>query len=604
MASAPLVRAASRALAHASDIVARTMAVRCLQRLPIPLEGTLLSSLGDVNTLAICHAMGPLAIATLLCGEDLDRELVRWGYESARDELAFLLRTVDLPCPVTNPPGSLVDKAGENGVPRVFILLHEQPLAESWTLAGRFESKNGKHLLLKGDGLAYATLGLLSRPAYYVLAGSERRPVMGGPPDLESLVMGDEATYSTDGWKRGISIVHKVMELTSRAFEEYDRPAVISAGWLRCRLMGGKVVESEADTPSYTSLSIVEGIWEMDLDARVALATVERLFLTWVGSASSVRTIRHGRGDGLVSSCIGANCGVRTAAVLPGLRQSMINVYPSEHGIKAVYLPGFNTAVILPGTGQKPKVERELQFVLPKGESGGMLLPFMISVIKSGVLRESTKPACRTLVKEIGEDILRVLSPVSEGLVRALRETRLPRLSECFQRNQDLSEAQVTSVMQWLGVRWFEGPAGDFTCALTNTRIAHGYYRSSSLSCVVDCPPNYEGSMVSTLSDGRIGLVAGYYRGGAKILPLVAPGGCYVLGGIDQLRSDVVYHCTSWEPGLVSSSKVIERPLYVGHPRGEAVWHGSGWGACKARHDPLLAELLSVARGSPESVRK
>lgn len=252
--------------------------------------------------------------------------------------------------------------------------------------------------------------------------------------------------------------------------------------------------------------------------------------------------------------------------VLPGLRPSMINVYPVEHGIQVVYLLGFNTAVILQGAGGKPEVERETQVNIPKGEGGGMLLPFVVSFLKSG---ESTKPACKALPTEVQEDLLAVLSPVSERLLRSFRETRLPRLSDCFQTNRGLSEAQVTSVMQWLRVRWFEGPAGDFTCALTNSRVARGYYRSSSLSCVVDCPPNYEG--VAKLPDGRLGLVVQIMPRApqtsrqpaheAKILRLVAPGGRYVTGDVRALRSGAVYHCTSWEVGSDSSSKVIERPL-------------------------------------------
>jgi len=57
--------------------------------------------------------------------------------------------------------------------------------------------------------------------------------------------------------------------------------------------------------------------------------------------------------------------------------------------------------------------------------------------------------------------------------------------------------------MQWLGVWWFEGPAGDYTCVLKNGRLAFdGYYRSSSLSCEVDCPHNFEGGFVTSMPDG------------------------------------------------------------------------------------------------------
>ena len=568
MASAPLVRAASRALTSASDRVARAMAIRCLQRLPVPLEGTLLSSLTDANTLAMCHAMGPQAVAALVCREDLDSEMERWGYgDDARYSVAVVLDNLDWRLgKTTDPPGSLIeDKSGDNGSPRIFNRLQEQPLAKSWVVIGEFSSNSGRHLLLEGDGNEYATFGLLSQPVYYVLAASDAIPAVGGPPDLVSLLMADEATYSTeDGFKEGIRVVHKIMEMASHAYEELGRPAVISQDWLRQRCMAGAAVARQDATPTHSVLAVFEHIYRMEFNTDIALATLEGLFLAWIRSASSVRSIPHRQGDGLVSACIGANCGVTTAVVLPELRQAMINVYPSGHGIQVVYLPGFNAAVILPGAGENPEVDREPQLVGPKGESSGMLLPFLVKLFKSGVLKESTKPACRTLAREIGEDLLAVISPVSEGLLRALKDTRVPELSECFKRNRDLSESQVVSVMQWLGVRWLEGPAGDFTCVLMNSRIAHGYYRTSSLSCEVDCPHNREGGSVAELPDGRLGLVAVNGNSEAKVLPLVDAEGRHVKGAVHQLKSNRLYRCTSWEPVSAFAAWLIERPLYVG----------------------------------------
>jgi len=39
---------------------------------------------------------------------------------------------------------------------------------------------------------------------------------------------------------------------------------------------------------------------------------------------------------------------------------------------------------------------------------GGMLLPFLVNILKSGILKESTQPACRTLARENAEDLLAV----------------------------------------------------------------------------------------------------------------------------------------------------------------------------------------------------
>lgn len=161
VASTPLVRATSQALTHARKRVARALAVRCLQRLPIPMEGVLLSSLTDTNTLVMCHARGPRAVGALVCGEEVDGEMERWEHDSARFHVAVMLDNLKLAKEVADPPGCLVDEGAASGAPRVFNLLQEQPLAKSWALTGRFEGKSGSHLVLEGDGVKYATLGRL-----------------------------------------------------------------------------------------------------------------------------------------------------------------------------------------------------------------------------------------------------------------------------------------------------------------------------------------------------------------------------------------------------------------------------------------------------------
>ncbi|CAM9561392.1 unnamed protein product [Ectocarpus fasciculatus] len=567
VASAPLVRAASHALKNASDRVARAMAIRCLQRLPVPLEGTLLNSVTDANILAMCHAMGPQALAALVCS--LRDEKERWGYRDAPYAVAVLLDNLGVQ---ERPPGSLIDHKADHdsGLSRVFNLLQEQPLAESWTLVGLFQSHGENHLLLKGDGFEYATVGLLSQPAYYVLAGSHGMPAVGGPPDLDNLLLAyfekGGATNSVDvKFKEGISVVHKIVKMASRAYEELGRPEVISQEWLQQRCMAGNAIVPQEDTPCHSILAVLQHVCKMGFHENIALASLEDLFLAWVGSASSVKTKTHPQSDGLVSSCIGANCGVEAAVVLPGLRQSKINVYPSGQGMQVVYLPGFNTAVILPGGGEL-KVDRVPQSVGRVVDGGGMLLPFLVKVLKSGILKESTQPACRTLAREIRKDLLAVISPVSEVFLRSFTDTRLPRLSECFMRNPDLSEGMVGSVMQWLGVRWLEGQAGDYTGVLRNGRIAfEEYLRTSSLSCEVDCPQNREGGLVVTLPDGRLGLVAALYNDKAtRVLPLVDTEGRHVKCGVHQLKGNKVYRCTAWEPVSKISATLIERPLYVG----------------------------------------